>query len=108
MTLVSARAALKRNRGRTKKAYGSMIEVENVSKYFGATRAVDRACFKVDKGESVGLLGPNGSGKTTIIRLLTGFFPPTSGRVLIGGLDVAEHSIETRRRLGYAPENMVL
>ncbi len=85
-----------------------MIEVQELTKFFGATLAVDRVSFKVEKGEIIGLLGPNGSGKTTIMRILTGFFPPTSGRALIGGLDVAEHSLETRRRVGYLPENMVL
>ncbi|HUO05599.1 MAG TPA: ABC transporter ATP-binding protein [Candidatus Binataceae bacterium] len=85
-----------------------MIEVQDLTKYFGATIAVNRVSFKVERGEIIGLLGPNGSGKTTIMRILTGFFPPTSGRALIGGLDVAEHSIATRRRIGYLPENMVL
>jgi ABC-2 type transport system ATP-binding protein len=85
-----------------------MIEVQGLTKYFGATRAVNHVSFKVEKGEIIGLLGPNGSGKTTIMRILTGFFPPTGGRALIGGLDVAEHSLETRRRIGYLPENMVL
>ena len=85
-----------------------MIEVQELTKYFGATLAVDGVSFKVEKGEIIGLLGPNGSGKTTIMRVLTGFFPATSGRALIGGLDVAEHSLETRRRVGYLPENMVL
>lgn len=85
-----------------------MIEVQGLTKYFGATRAVNHVSFKVEKGEIIGLLGPNGSGKTTIMRILTGFFPPTSGRALIGGLDVATHSLETRRRIGYLPENMVL
>jgi len=85
-----------------------MIEVQGLTKYFGATRAVNHVSFKVEKGEIIGLLGPNGSGKTTIMRILTGFFPPTAGRALIGGLDVAEHSLETRRRIGYLPENMVL
>lgn len=85
-----------------------MIEVQGLTKYFGATRAVNHVSFKVEKGEIIGLLGPNGSGKTTIMRILTGFFPPTAGRALIGGLDVAAHSLETRRRVGYLPENMVL
>jgi len=85
-----------------------MIEVQGLTKYFGATLAVNHVSFKVEKGEIIGLLGPNGSGKTTIMRILTGFFPPTSGRALIGGMDVAERSIETRSRIGYLPENMVL
>jgi ABC-2 type transport system ATP-binding protein len=85
-----------------------MLEVQDLTKYFGSTRAVNNVSFTVEKGEIIGLLGPNGSGKTTIMRILTGFFPPTSGRALVDGLDVAEHSIETRRRIGYLPENMVL
>src|SRR5258708_314585 len=85
-----------------------MIEVQELTKYFGATLAVNHVSFKVEKGEIMGLLGPSGSGKPTMMRILTGFFPPTSGRAMIGGLDVAEHSIETRRRVGYLPENMVL
>src|SRR5260370_7793828 len=85
-----------------------MIEVQDLTKYFGTTLAVNHVSFKVERGEIIGLLGPNGSGKTTIMRILTGFFPPTSGRAMIGGLDVAEHSLETRRRVGYPPENMVL
>lgn len=85
-----------------------MIEVQDLTKYFGTTLAVDHVSFKVERGEIIGLLGPNGSGKTTIMRILTGFFPPTAGRALIDGIDVAEHSIETRQRVGYLPENMVL
>ena len=85
-----------------------MIEVRDLTKYFGPTLAVDRVSFKVEKGEIIGLLGPNGSGKTTIMRILTGFFPPTSGQGFIAGLDVADHSIESRRLIGYLPENMVL
>ena len=85
-----------------------MIEVQGLTKFFGSTLAVNHVSFKVEKGEIIGLLGPNGSGKTTIMRILTGFFPATSGRALIGGIDVAEHSIETRRKIGYLPENMVL
>jgi len=85
-----------------------MIEVQNLTKYFGPTLAVDHVSFRVAKGEIVGLLGPNGSGKTTIMRILTGFFPATDGAALIGEQDVAQHSLETRRRIGYLPENMVL
>src|SRR5216683_2235027 len=85
-----------------------MIEVQNLTKYFGPTLAVDHVSFQVERGEIIGLLGPNGSGKTTIMRILTGFFPATEGRALIGGQDVAEHSLEVRRRIGYLPENMVL
>ena len=85
-----------------------MIEVQGLRKDFGTTRAVDGVSFRVERGEIIGLLGPNGSGKTTIMRILTGFFPPTSGRALVGGLDVEKHSLEVRRRIGYLPENVVL
>ncbi len=85
-----------------------MIAVENLVKEFGRTRAVAGVSFEVADGEIMGLLGPNGSGKTTIMRVLTGFFPPTEGRVTIDGLDVEQHSLEVRERIGYLPENVVL
>lgn len=85
-----------------------MIEVHNVTKYYGQVCALDRVSFRVKKGEIVGLLGPNGSGKTTLMRILTGFFPPTEGKVVVAGLDVETASLEVRRRLGYLPENVVL
>ncbi len=85
-----------------------MIEVQDLRKSFGSTRAVDGVSFRVERGEIIGLLGPNGSGKTTIMRILTGFFPPTSGRALVAGLDVEKHSLEVRSRIGYLPENVVL
>ena len=85
-----------------------MIEVHNVTKYYGQVRALHDVSFSVKKGEIVGLLGPNGSGKTTLMRILTGFFPPTEGKVVVAGLDVETSSLEVRRRLGYLPENVVL
>ena len=85
-----------------------MIEVEGLVKDFGATRAVAGVNFSVRAGEIMGLLGPNGSGKTTIMRVLTGFFPPSEGRVTIDGLDVEEHTLAVRERIGYLPENTVL
>jgi ABC-2 type transport system ATP-binding protein len=85
-----------------------MIEVHNVTKYYGQVRALHEVSFAVKKGEIVGLLGPNGSGKTTLMRILTGFFPPTEGKVVVAGLDVETFSLEVRRRLGYLPENVVL
>jgi ABC-2 type transport system ATP-binding protein len=85
-----------------------MIEVRNVTKYYGQIRALDHVSFDIKKGEIVGLLGPNGSGKTTLMRILTGFFPPTEGRVVVAGLDVETSSLEVRRRLGYLPESVVL
>jgi ABC-2 type transport system ATP-binding protein len=85
-----------------------VIEVEGLIKDFGATRAVAGVSFTVRRGEIMGLLGPNGSGKTTIMRVLTGFFAPTEGRVAIDGLDVEEHALAVRERIGYLPENVVL
>jgi ABC-2 type transport system ATP-binding protein len=85
-----------------------VIEVRGLIKDFGTTRAVNGVSFSVRPGEIMGLLGPNGSGKTTIMRVLTGFFPPSEGRVTIDGLDVEEHALAVRERIGYLPENTVL
>ncbi|NLI79374.1 MAG: ABC transporter ATP-binding protein [Candidatus Riflebacteria bacterium] len=81
-----------------------MIELQNVTKYYGNFRALDGISFSVAKGEVLGLLGPNGAGKTTAMRILTCFLPATSGRATVAGYDVFEDSIEVRRRLGYLPE----
>ena len=85
-----------------------MIEVKEVSKRYGAATAVDRLSFSVDKGEILGFLGPNGAGKTTTMRILTGFFPPSEGTALVGGLDVANDPLGVRRLIGYLPENVPL
>ena len=82
-----------------------MIEVENLTKQYGAVRAVDQISFRVDKGEILGFLGPNGAGKTTTMRILTGFLPATSGTARLAGFDVFENSLEVRKRIGYLPEN---
>lgn len=81
-----------------------MIHVSNLHKTFGTTSALRDVSFEVARGEIVGLLGPNGAGKSTMMRVLTGYLPPTSGTARIGGLDVQEHPIEVRRRIGYLPE----
>jgi len=85
-----------------------MIAVERLTKVFGRTLAVDQVTFSVKEGEIVGLLGPNGSGKTTIMRVLTGFFPPTAGKAYIGGINVQEDSLAARQMVGYLPENVNL
>jgi ABC-2 type transport system ATP-binding protein len=85
-----------------------MIELDHLAKHFGATRAVDDVSFRVERGAIIGLLGPNGSGKTTIMRVLTGFFPPTTGRARIAGYDADQDSLELRRIIGYLPESVVL
>lgn len=82
-----------------------MIGIEGLTKLYGQHRAVDNVSFDVGRGEVLGLLGPNGAGKTTIMRMLTGYIPPTSGRVLIDGLDMYDHPDEVKRKLGYLPEH---
>jgi ABC-2 type transport system ATP-binding protein len=85
-----------------------MIEVEHLTKCYGPLRAVDDVSFGVGRGEIVALLGPNGSGKSTLMRCLIGFFSPTSGRVRVGGVDVAERPVVARRQIGYLPEHVML
>jgi gliding motility-associated transport system ATP-binding protein len=82
-----------------------LIEVENLTKQYGAVRAVDQITFRMEKGEILGFLGPNGAGKTTTMRILTGFLPATSGTARLAGFDVFENSLEVRKRIGYLPEN---
>ena len=81
-----------------------MIEVENLSKRYGPTLAVSGVSFSVQKGEVLGFLGPNGAGKTTTMRVITGFFPPTSGKVRVAGHDVVDESLKAKRCTGYLPE----
>jgi ABC-2 type transport system ATP-binding protein len=82
-----------------------MIRIDNLVKTFGAKRAVDGVSFTVERGEVLGFLGPNGAGKSTTMRMLTGFMPPSSGKVSVGGFDVVESPIEAKRLIGYLPEN---
>jgi ABC-2 type transport system ATP-binding protein len=81
-----------------------MIKINNLVKAFGAKRAVDGVSFAVERGEVLGFLGPNGAGKSTTMRMITGFIPPTSGTVTVGGHDVAEAPLEAKRLIGYLPE----
>jgi ABC-2 type transport system ATP-binding protein len=83
----------------------TMIRIENLVKAFGAKRAVDGVSFSVERGEVLGFLGPNGAGKSTTMRMITGFMPPTSGWVSVGGHDVAESPLAAKRLIGYLPEN---
>ena len=83
----------------------SMITVENLVRSFGPKVAVNNVSFKVERGEVLGFLGPNGAGKSTTMRMITGFFPPSSGRITVGGHDVVESPIEAKRLIGYLPEN---
>src|SRR2546423_14261293 len=82
-----------------------MIEVRNLHKSFGATRAVNGVSFKVEMGEVLGFLGPNGAGKSTTMRMITGFIPPSAGEVSIGGFNMLENPVPAKRLIGYLPEN---
>src|SRR3972149_6697594 len=85
-----------------------MIEVDGLTKYYGNYHALKGVTFSVAKGEILGFLGPNGAGKTTTMRILTCFFPPTSGKAKVAGFDVFEEPLEVRKRRGYLPENVPL
>ena len=82
-----------------------MIEVKHLTKYFGQKVAVDGISFTVDQGEVLGFLGPNAAGKTTTMRMITGFLPPSSGTAVIGGDDITGASLSAREKIGYLPEN---
>jgi len=85
-----------------------MIQVNGLTKDYGARRAIDNLTFDAEQGEIVGFLGPNGAGKTTTMRILTGYMPPTDGTAVVAGYDVVEESMEVRRRVGYLPETVPL
>ncbi|NIA22251.1 MAG: ATP-binding cassette domain-containing protein [Anaerolineaceae bacterium] len=85
-----------------------MIEVENLTKYYGSFLAVDGISFGVDEGEIIGVLGPNGAGKTTLIRMLTCFMPASSGRATVNGYDIFTRSLQVRESVGYMPESVPL
>jgi ABC-2 type transport system ATP-binding protein len=85
-----------------------MLEVRGLNKRFGAVRAVSDLNFEVRRGEVFGFLGPNGAGKTTTMRIITCFIPPTSGSVLVDGLNTAEQDLAVRTKIGYLPESTPL
>jgi ABC-2 type transport system ATP-binding protein len=82
-----------------------MIEVDDLTKDYGTTRAVDAVSFTVRRGEVLGFLGPNGAGKSTTMKMLTCYLSPTAGRARVAGHDVFDESIAVRRRIGYLPED---
>jgi ABC-2 type transport system ATP-binding protein len=82
-----------------------MIQVEDLIRTYGDLTAVDKVSFEIGQGEIVGLLGHNGAGKTTIMKILTGYLEPTSGSIEIDGLDIATHRGAIQQRIGYLPEN---
>lgn len=85
-----------------------MINIQNLTKFYGDFKAVDNITFEVRDGEILGFLGPNGAGKTTTLKILTCFMPPTEGVIKFNDLDVHENSMEIRRLIGYLPENAPL
>lgn len=85
-----------------------MIEIKDISMYYGPTVALDRVSFSVQEGEILGLLGPNGAGKSTLMKILTTFIYPTHGTAQVGGHDILEHPLQVREMVGYLPENVPL
>jgi len=84
------------------------IDAENLSKYYGDFPAVTDISFSVNSGEILGLLGPNGAGKSTTMKMLTGFLPPSEGKITVAGYDIVANSLEARRHIGYLPETVPL
>lgn len=82
-----------------------MIEIQNLSKYYGQIKAVNDVTFRVEKGEILGFLGPNGAGKTTTMNIITGYLPATMGTVKVCGYDVMKNQMEVKERIGYMPEH---
>lgn len=82
-----------------------MINVENLSRSYGNFKAVDDVSFSISHGEIVGLLGHNGAGKTTIMKMLTGYLEPTSGNITIDGLEIRSNQRQIQEKIGYLPEN---
>lgn len=85
-----------------------MIEIKNLTKKFGQNLVLDNLSFSVAKGEILGFLGPNGAGKTTTMKIITSFWSPTAGSILIDGLDTTLNSLATRKKIGYLPETVPL
>ncbi|MET0487072.1 MAG: ABC transporter ATP-binding protein [Candidatus Rokuibacteriota bacterium] len=85
-----------------------LVVIDRLTKWYGPWLAVDSVSLDVGAGEVVGLLGPNGSGKTTILRILSGYLRPSAGTARIAGLDVVNDALLTRARVGYVPEDAPL
>lgn len=85
-----------------------MVSVSELTKYYGEYAAIEGVSFNVKQGEILGFLGPNAAGKTTTMRIIAGFMPPTSGTATVAGIDVVRDSVEARRKLGYLPEQVPL
>lgn len=85
--------------------YAMSLSVQNLTKIYGQQTAVDAVSFHVAEGEVVGFLGPNGAGKSTTMKIATSYIPPTSGTVMVGGLDVLAHPLAVKKLIGYLPEH---
>jgi len=85
-----------------------MIEVQRLSRSYGDLKAVDDVSFDIGRSEVVGLLGHNGAGKTTVMKMLTGYLEPSAGDIRIEGLDIREQRREVQQHIGYLPENCPL
>ena len=81
------------------------VFVQDLTKVFGHQKAVDKISFSVKRGEILGFLGPNGAGKSTTMKMITTFLPPTSGQILVDGIDVVADPLSVRRKIGYLPEH---
>ncbi|MCB0491048.1 MAG: gliding motility-associated ABC transporter ATP-binding subunit GldA [Cyclobacteriaceae bacterium] len=81
------------------------LQIQNLTKIYGQQKAVDSISFSVKEGEIVGFLGPNGAGKSTTMKITTGYLPPSSGMVKVGGYDVQEQSLRVKKIIGYLPEH---
>ncbi|MFP4416074.1 MAG: ABC transporter ATP-binding protein [Chitinivibrionales bacterium] len=87
---------------------GTMLDVQQLNKRFGAVHAVKDLSFQIKKGEVFGFLGPNGAGKTTTMRVITSFIPASSGSIVVDGIPLGDDTLEIRRKIGYLPENTPL
>jgi len=94
--------------GESRAGHTPLLEARGLSKDYGATRALDSLDLAISPGEVYCLLGPNGAGKTTTINLFLGFVAPSGGQALVSGLDVSTHDRETKERLAYIPEQVML
>ena len=83
----------------------NLIQVEQLYRYYGDHCAVQDVSFSLEKGEILGFLGPNGAGKSTTMQMICGNLAPTSGQILINGIDILDNPKEAKRELGYLPEN---
>ena len=84
------------------------IEVNNLVKIYGEQKAVDNISFKVEQGEIVGFLGPNGAGKSTTMKIITGYLQASAGNAFVCGMNVTENPVETKKKIGYLPEQNAL